>query len=65
VKLGAEFVLVTDTEVYRIRNQQLAELATFANLRVKVEGRWDGDRIVVASMRADDAGMIRPSSHVK
>jgi hypothetical protein len=55
VKRGAEFVLVTDTQVYRIHNQQLPELAAFANRRVKVKGTWDGDRIVVASMAAADA----------
>ena len=59
VKRGAEFVLVTDTQVYRIHNQQLPELAAFANRRVKVEGTWAGDRIVVASMAAADAPMAR------
>jgi hypothetical protein len=56
VKRGAEFVLVTDQQVYRIRNQQLPELAAFANQSVKVEGTWDGDRIVVAGMKAINAG---------
>jgi hypothetical protein len=65
VKGGAEFVLVTDTQVYRIQNQQLPELAAFANRRVKVEGTWDGDRIVVASMAAADAGADSPSSRGK
>jgi hypothetical protein len=65
VKRGAEFVLVTDTKVYRIRNQQLSDLATFANLRVKVEGTWDGDQIIVARMKADDAGGVVPSSDMK
>jgi hypothetical protein len=51
VKAGAEFVLVTDTEVHRISNQQLPELVAFANRRVEVSGTRDGDRIVVASMR--------------
>lgn len=64
VKGGAEFVLVTDTKVYRIRNQELSELASFANRRVQVEGTWDGDRILVARMRADDAG-DSPSRHAK
>jgi anti-sigma factor RsiW len=54
VKRGAEFVLVTDSRVYQIRNQQLPELTTFANRRVKVEGRWDEDGIVVARIKADD-----------
>jgi Putative zinc-finger len=52
VKRGAEFVLVTDTQIYRISDQQLPELATFANRRVQVAGKFDGDRIVVASIRA-------------
>ena len=56
VRRGAEFVLVTDTQVYRIHNQQLPELAAFADVRVKVEGTWNGDRIVVATMTAADAG---------
>jgi len=59
VKGGAEFVLVTDTQVYRIRNQQLPELAAFANRRVKVEGKMEDGRILVAKMvaiGADDAG---------
>ena len=65
VERGAEFVLVTDTQVYRIHNQQLPELAAFANRRVKVKGTWDGDRIVVAGMAAADAGADSPSSRVK
>jgi hypothetical protein len=60
VKRGAEFVLVTDTQVYRIHNQQLPELAAFANRRVKMEGKWEGDRLVVASMTAADAGADSP-----
>jgi len=65
VERGAEFVLVTDRQVYRIHNQQLPELAAFANRRVKVKGTWDGDRIVVASMAAADGGADSPSSRVK
>ena len=53
VKLGAEFVLVTDTRIYRIDNQKLPELASFASRRVQIKGKLDGDRIVVASMRAE------------
>ena len=49
---GAEFVLVTDTQIYRIDNQQLPELASFASRRVQIKGKLDGDRIVVASMNA-------------
>ena len=55
VKRGAEFVLVTDTQVYRISNQQLLELAVFANRRVKVEGKMEDGRILVARMTAVDA----------
>jgi hypothetical protein len=51
-KRGAEFVLGSGTQVYRIHNQHFPELAGFADVRVKVEGTWDGDRIVVASMAA-------------
>ncbi len=60
VKRGAEFVLVTDTRVYRIQNQQLPELVTFADRRVAVKGTWDGDGIVVASLAAE-AGPGLPS----
>jgi putative zinc finger protein len=52
VKVGAEFVLVTDTQIYRIDNQQLPELASLASRRVQIKGKLDGDRIVVASMSA-------------
>jgi hypothetical protein len=58
-------VLVTDTKVYRIHNQQLPELAAFANRRVKMEGTWDGDRFAVASVAAADADADPPSSRVK
>jgi hypothetical protein len=55
VKLGAEFVLVTDTRIYRIDNQQLPELASLASRRVQIKGKLDGDRIVVASMTATES----------
>jgi hypothetical protein len=55
VNAGAKFVLVTDQQVYRIQNQQLPELAAFADRRVKVQGRWDGDRLVVAKLTLADA----------
>ena len=51
VKAGAEFVLVTDSRIYRIDNQQLPELASFASRRVQVTGKLDGDLLVVASIR--------------
>lgn len=50
VKLGAEFVLVTDTQIYRIDNQKLPELASLASRRVQIKGKLDGDRIVVRSI---------------
>jgi hypothetical protein len=60
VKRGAAFVLVTDTQVYRIRNQQLPELVTFAGQNVKLEGTLDDDQIVVARMTPS---VSRPSGH--
>jgi len=50
VKRGAAFVLITDTRVYQIRNQDLPELATFASMRVRVTGRINGDVISIASI---------------
>jgi hypothetical protein len=50
VKAGAEFVLVTDSQIYRIDNQQLPELASLASRRVEIKGKLEGDRIVVASV---------------
>jgi Putative zinc-finger len=52
VKGGAEFVLVTDTQIYRISDQQLPELPALANRRVEVAGAIDGDRIVVTRLIA-------------
>jgi hypothetical protein len=52
VKGGAEFVLVTDTRIYRIHNQQMPELSEFANRTVQVTGTWEGDRLVVEKMTA-------------
>jgi hypothetical protein len=65
VRHGAEFVLITETQVYRIRNQQWPDLATFANLRVKVEGTLDGDRIVVAKMSAANTAADSPISGLR
>jgi len=56
VKAGAEFVLVTETEVYRIRNQQLPELAALANQRVRMRGTVKDGRLLVARITALDAG---------
>lgn len=56
VRRGAEFVLVTDTQIYRIHNQQLPELTAFANRRVKVEGRVEDGRILVGKMTVVEDG---------
>jgi hypothetical protein len=60
VKAGAEFVLVTETEVYRIRNQQLPELAALANRRVRMQGTMKDGRVVVARVTALDARAAIP-----
>jgi anti-sigma factor RsiW len=52
VKRGAAFVLITDTRVYRIRNQELPELATFASMRVRVTGSVNGEEISITSIAA-------------
>ena len=59
VKAGAEFVLVSGREVYRIRNQKMPELALFANRRVQVRGRMKDGRIVIAKLTAADADTPR------
>jgi Putative zinc-finger len=61
VNAGAKFVLVTDQRVYPIGNQDLPELVTFADVRVRVEGRLDGDRIVIAKMTAADSSRDEPA----
>jgi anti-sigma factor RsiW len=63
VNAGAQFVLVTDERVYRIRNQQLPELVAFADQRVRVEGRLDGDRLIVAKMTPFAASRDQPARH--
>lgn len=55
VRLGAEFVLVTDTQVHRISNQQLPELAAFAGRRVRVTGTLVDGRIRVSRMTPETA----------
>jgi anti-sigma factor RsiW len=52
VERGAAFVLVTDTRIYHIRNQELPELAAFANMRVKVIGSINGEEISITSIAA-------------
>jgi hypothetical protein len=54
VKGGAEFVLVTGTQVYRL-GSQLPDAAAFANQQVQVEGTLDGDRIRIAKMTLVDS----------
>lgn len=55
VRLGAEFVLVTDTQVYRISNQQLPDLAAFAGRRVMAKGVLDDGRLRVATLTLESA----------
>jgi hypothetical protein len=50
VKRGAAFVLITDTRVYQIRNQELPQLATFASMRVRVTGSINGEVISITSI---------------
>jgi hypothetical protein len=50
VKRGAAFVLVTDTRVYQIRNQDLPELVNFASMRVRVTGSINGEVISITSI---------------
>jgi hypothetical protein len=60
VKAGAQFVLVTDTQVYRIHNQQLPELAAFANRRVSLRGTVKDGGLLVTAVTALDAAGVRP-----
>ncbi len=50
VKRGAEFVFVSDGEVFRIDNQAFPDLATFANQRVNVTGTMAHDAITVSTL---------------
>jgi hypothetical protein len=54
VRRGAAFVLITETQVYQIRNQELPKLATFANVRVRVTGTITGEAIAIKSIAAAD-----------
>jgi anti-sigma factor RsiW len=54
VRRGAAFVLITETQVYQIRNQELPELAAFANVRVRVTGTINGEVIAIKSIAAAD-----------
>ena len=53
VKAGAEFVLVTDSQVYRL-GKELPGAARFASQPVKVEGTLRGDRIRVTTLTPID-----------
>ena len=48
VQRGAEFVLVTDAAVYRIRNQGFTSLAGFANQRVRIVGPASASEITIS-----------------
>jgi len=52
VARGAEFVLITDSGILRIRNQEFPTLAEFADQRVEILGRASGDGITVSRMEA-------------
>jgi hypothetical protein len=52
VQRGAEFVLVTDAAVYRIRNQEFASLAAHANQRVRIVGPASDNEITVSRIEA-------------
>ena len=54
VSKGASFVLVTDGQVYQIRDQRRPELAALANRRVRVTGAVSGESIDIASIAAAD-----------
>jgi len=47
VRKGAEFVLLTDDAVYRIKNQQFPDLGTFANVRITATGTVAKDVITL------------------
>lgn len=61
VARGAQFVLITDEGVLRIRNQRLPELTALANARVRVEGTIDGDQIDVDRIVRVEPGTDRPT----
>ncbi len=65
VKRGAEFVLVTDKDVYRISDQRLPQLPAFADRRVRIEGTLDGDRIIVTRMTPADDGVQQPAGGLR
>jgi anti-sigma factor RsiW len=49
---GAHFVLVSGQTVYRIENQEFPDLATFANVAVRVTGTIGSDAIRVSRVNA-------------
>ena len=54
VKRGADFVLLTETAVYPLRNPELVALETFANTRVRVTGAIIEQTITIASIAPVD-----------
>jgi hypothetical protein len=59
VKAGAEFVLVTDTQVYRL-GRDLPDAATLGSQRVAIEGTLDGDLIRISKVTPVDAAAGKP-----
>jgi hypothetical protein len=52
VRGGSEYVLVSDGKVYRIANQQHADLAAHAGRAVKLTGEMSGTTITVSKIVA-------------
>ena len=50
VRGGSKFVLVTETKVYQIANQDLADLKTHAGHKVKMTGELKGDSMTVSKI---------------
>lgn len=50
IREGAQYILISDGRVYKIRNQSLPELWTFAADRVRVEGKVRGEFITISSI---------------
>jgi hypothetical protein len=54
VAKGASFVLVTETQIYQIRDQRRPELPALANRRVRVTGALTGESIDISTIAAAD-----------
>ena len=52
VKGGGKFVIVSDSKVYNVANQNLAALTTYAGQKVTVTGDVKGDSITVSKIAA-------------